>query len=62
MDGMDALAVKQATAFAKAYVVENGPLVMEMVRSSIAHVGFRNAVKLSIPLCPAGLHINTRPV
>jgi hypothetical protein len=36
---MDALAVKQATAFAKAYVVENGPLVMEMVGFSI---GFRS--------------------
>ena len=32
MDGMDALSVKNATAFAKAYVIENGPLVMEMVR------------------------------
>ena len=34
---MDALAVKQATAFAKAYVVENGPLVMEDGAACIQH-------------------------
>ena len=31
---MDALSVKNATAFAKQYVIENGPLVMEMVRGA----------------------------
>ena len=31
MDGMDALSVKSATAFAKQYALENGPLMMEMV-------------------------------
>jgi pyruvate dehydrogenase E1 component alpha subunit len=30
VDGMDALAVKQATAFAKQYVLENGPIILEM--------------------------------
>ena len=44
---MDALAVKQATAFAKAYVVENGPLVMEMVRPAFNMLLLQdNAVKL----------------
>ena len=32
VDGMDALSVKSATAFAKKYVLENGPLMLEMVR------------------------------
>ena len=31
VDGMDALSVKSATAFAKKYVLENGPLMLEMV-------------------------------
>ena len=31
VDGMDALSVKSATAFAKQYALENGPLMMEMV-------------------------------
>ena len=31
MDGMDALSVKSATTFAKKYVLENGPLMLEMV-------------------------------
>ena len=31
VDGMDALSVKSATAFAKQYVLENGPLMLEMV-------------------------------
>ena len=31
VDGMDALSVKSATAFAKNYVLENGPLMLEMV-------------------------------
>ena len=30
VDGMDALAVKQACAFAKEYVLENGPIILEM--------------------------------
>ncbi|CAK0786806.1 hypothetical protein CVIRNUC_010020 [Coccomyxa viridis] len=30
VDGMDALSVKSATAFAKQYALENGPLMMEM--------------------------------
>jgi pyruvate dehydrogenase E1 component alpha subunit len=30
IDGMDALAVKQGVAFAKAYALENGPVVIEM--------------------------------
>lgn len=30
VDGMDALAVKKACAFAKSYVLENGPLILEM--------------------------------
>lgn len=31
VDGMDVLAVREAVRFAKAHVVENGPLVMELV-------------------------------
>ena len=39
MDGMDALSVKSATAFAKKYVLENGPLMLEMVgHVLIAHL------------------------
>ena len=34
VDGMDALSVKSATAFAKQYALENGPLMMEMVSTS----------------------------
>eukprot|EP00775_Hariotina_reticulata_P002374 gene2374-2679_t len=30
VDGMDVLAVKHATAFAKEYALENGPIIMEM--------------------------------
>jgi len=30
VDGMDALAVKKACAFAKEYVLENGPIILEM--------------------------------
>jgi len=29
-DGMDALAVKQVTAYAKQYAIENGPIILEM--------------------------------
>ena len=32
IDGMDVLAVKQGVAFAKQYALENGPVVLEMVR------------------------------
>jgi TPP-dependent pyruvate/acetoin dehydrogenase alpha subunit len=31
VDGMDVLSVKSATAFAKQYVLQNGPLMLEMV-------------------------------
>lgn len=34
VDGMDALSVKSATAFAKDYVLKHGPLMLEMVRPS----------------------------
>ena len=30
VDGMDILAVKEATTFAKNYVLENGPIIMEL--------------------------------
>ena len=30
VDGMDALAVKQATAHAKQYAIDNGPILLEM--------------------------------
>ena len=36
VDGMDALSVKSATAFAKKYVLENGPLMLEMVGKDLA--------------------------
>lgn len=32
VDGMDALSVKSATAFAKQHVLQHGPLMLEMVR------------------------------
>ena len=32
IDGMDVLAVKQGVAFAKRFVLENGPMVIEMAR------------------------------
>ena len=35
VDGMDALSVKSATAFAKQYVLENGPLMLEMVSNTL---------------------------
>ena len=35
VDGMDALSVKSATAFAKQYALENGPLMMEMVSACL---------------------------
>ncbi len=31
IDGMDSLAVKQGVAFAKQFVLKNGPIVLEMV-------------------------------
>lgn len=34
IDGMDVLAVKQGVAFAREYVLQNGPLVIEMVRAA----------------------------
>ena len=39
---MDALSVKSATAFAKKYVLENGPLMLEMVRPVLAVCPFLN--------------------
>ena len=36
VDGMDVLAVKNATAFAKDYALKNGPIVLEMVRARFA--------------------------
>lgn len=35
VDGMDALSVKSATAFAKKYVLENGPLMLEMASTPL---------------------------
>lgn len=35
VDGMDALSVKSATEFAKQYVLENGPLMLEMVSKTL---------------------------
>ena len=32
VDGMDALAVKSASAFAKQHALERGPIILEMVR------------------------------
>jgi pyruvate dehydrogenase E1 component alpha subunit len=29
-DGMDALAVKQVTAYAKQYALQNGPIILEL--------------------------------
>lgn len=29
-DGMDVLAVKQVTAFAKEYAIKNGPIILEL--------------------------------
>jgi len=37
VDGMDALSVKNATAFAKQYVLSNGPLLLEMVWTFSLH-------------------------
>ena len=46
VDGMDCLAVKQACSFAKQYVLQNGPILLEMVRLAssmrpLKHVGMR---------------------
>ena len=42
VDGMDVLSVKSATAFAKQYALENGPLMLEMVLSSPSLLALRN--------------------
>jgi len=36
IDGMDSLAVKQGVAFAKQFVLKNGPIVLEMVSTITA--------------------------
>ena len=48
VDGMDALSVKSATAFAKQYVLQHGPLMLEMVRSALALFVF---LSLGISAC-----------
>ena len=41
IDGMDVLAVKKGVAFAKEFALENGPVVLEMVRpTSTALFGY----------------------
>ena len=35
VDGMDALAVKSATGFAKQHALQHGPIILEMVRAHI---------------------------
>ena len=37
VDGMDALAVKNATAFAKQHALEHGPIILEMVSCLLRH-------------------------
>ena len=52
IDGMDVLAVKNGVAFAREFVLQHGPIVLEMVRQLMCMLASRHAC---LHACPKGL-------
>ncbi len=59
VDGMDALSVKSATAFAKQYVLQHGPLMLEMVSLAAPHCVLLTSRQLSACVEGSQCHCNT---